>query len=171
MDPVHLSQFNMLFQQLYTELIRTGMFYVRDKIAVEDIVQEVYVKLWERFEETKSIANIKGYLQYAVRNQCLNYLKYLRIKGEYEQKYQCLIWEKNNSNEEYVQFVHRLLHNLPPKRRMIFELSMLESKTYQEIAVQENISINTVKDHIKKAYTFLRKTAVTSPTYPKRLYE
>ncbi len=46
---------------------------------------------------------------------------------------------------------------LPPKRRQILEMSIVQAKSYQEIADQEGISVNTVKDHIKKAYAFLRK--------------
>ena len=49
------------------------------------------------------------------------------------------------------------LEKLPPKRRQILEMSIVEAKSYQEIADQEGISLNTVKDHIKKAYAFIRK--------------
>lgn len=49
------------------------------------------------------------------------------------------------------------MEKLPPKRRQILEMSIVEAKSYQEIADQEGISLNTVKDHIKKAYAFIRK--------------
>lgn len=64
-----------------------------------------------------------------------------------------------DSPEEYLHLVQRLLELLPEKRKKVLELSIVESKSYSEIAEILNISVNTVKDHIKRAYAFLREKA------------
>ncbi len=76
--------------------------------------------------------------------------------GKYQQEYLQELAE-DNYTEEFIQKVQISLEKLPPKRRLILEMSIVETKSYQEIADQEGISQNTVKDHIKKAYAFLRK--------------
>lgn len=59
--------------------------------------------------------------------------------------------------ETFIEEVGNLLNKLPEKRRKVLEMSILESKSYAEIASSLKISLNTVKDHIKKAYAFLRE--------------
>ena len=76
--------------------------------------------------------------------------------NKYQQEYIQQIAE-DDSTDEFIQKVQVSLTQLPPKRRKILELRVVDAKSYQEIAKQEGISINTVKDHIKKAYAFLRK--------------
>ena len=64
--------------------------------------------------------------------------------------------EDESANEECLEKLEHLLEHLPEKRREVLKMSVFESKSYEEISKTLNISMNTVKDHIKKAYAFLR---------------
>lgn len=152
-----LNQFRTLFQKFYPDMVKVALFYVRDNAAAEDITQEVFAKLWENFNRTESIENLKGYLQYAVKNRSLNYLGHLQVVDKYQQAYLQHLKEDEQSPEEYIHLVQKLLSQLPEKRRKVLEMSVVESMSYQEISIELNISVNTVKDHIKKAYAFLRE--------------
>lgn len=157
MNKGNFTAFRGLFQDLYPDLIKVALFYVHDLPAAEDITQEVFVKLWEKQEDIHKIENIKGYLQYAIKNRSLNYLEHLQVVDKYQQEYLKQAKEDEQNPDDYLQLVQRLLNQLPEKRKVVLELSVVEAKSYQEIARQLDISVNTVKDHIKKAYAFLRE--------------
>ncbi len=156
MNISHLNSFKTIFQELYPDMVRIALFYVHDLPIAEDIAQEVFARLWEKQEKLNSIDHIKSYLTYAVKNRCLNYLEHQQVVSRYQQEYVQSLSEED-STEEFIQTVQTFLTQLPEKRRKILEMSIVEGKSYQEIADQESISINTVKDHIKKAYAFLRE--------------
>lgn len=156
MDQSNLTSFQAIFRDLYPGMVRTALFYIHDLPAAEDITQEVFAKLWEKRDKLKAIDNLKGYLSYAVKNQCLNYLEHQQVITKYQQDYLNQLANEDPA-DDYIQKVQTSLGKLPPKRRQILEMSIVEAKSYQQIADQEGISINTVKDHIKKAYAFLRK--------------
>lgn len=140
-------------------MVRVALFYVRDLPAAEDIAQEVFTRLWERQEDLSKIENVRGYLQYAVKNRSLNYLEHREVVDRYERDYCEHLKEEEGDAEEYLSLVRNLVNQLPPKRRQVLELNVVEEKSYQEIADQLGISLNTVKDHVKKAYAFLREQA------------
>ena len=156
MNISHLNSFKTIFQELYPDMVRIALFYVHDLPIAEDIAQEVFARLWEKQEKLNTIDHIKSYLTYAVKNRCLNYLEHQQVVNRYQQEYVQSLTEED-STEEFIQTVQTILTQLPEKRRKILEMSIVEGKSYQEIAEQESISINTVKDHIKKAYAFLRE--------------
>ena len=153
------NYFKILFRETYPELIRIALFYVHDLPVAEDITQEVFTKLWEQRKRLDKIENIKKYLQHSVRTSSLDYLKHQRVVNKFQQEYFRQAAEEEEGPEEYLQLVQKLLGQLPQKRREVLELSIVESKSYTEIADRLNISVNTVKDHIKKAYAFLRERA------------
>ena len=140
-------------------MVKAARFYVRDQAVAEDIVQDTFAKLWENFDQTKRIENIKGYLQYTIRNRSLNHLEHLQVVDKYQQDYLKQLQEDEHTPDDFLKLVQNLVNQLPPKRKQILEMSIVESKSYQEIAAQLDISLNTVKDHIKKAYAFLREEA------------
>ena len=156
MNKSNLTSFKAIFQDLYPGMVRTALFYIHDLPTAEDITQEVFTKLWEKRRNLETIDNLKGYLSYAIKNHCLNYLEHQQVITKYQQEYVKQV-ATDDQTDEFIQKVQISLEKLPPKRRQILEMSIVEAKSYQEIADQEGISINTVKDHIKKAYAFLRK--------------
>jgi len=163
MNTSRLTAFQSLFQEVYPELVKVALFYLRDLSLAEDIVQEIFVRLWEQGKDLNRISYLKAYLYQAVKNRCLNDLEHRKVIGKYQEEFIRHSREDEQSPHEYLHQVRLLLEQLPPKRRVILEMSVSESKSYQEIADQLDISINTVKDHIKKAYAFLRQHLHTTP--------
>ena len=156
MNQSYLTLFKTAFLDLYPGMVKIALFYIHDLPTAEDITPEVFAKLWEKREKLGTIDNLKGYLSYAVKNHCLNYLEHQQAVTKYQQE---ILKQKTTEDQtdELIQKVQTSLGKLPARRRQILEMSIVESKSYQEIATLEGISINTVKDHIKKAYAFLRK--------------
>ncbi len=150
----HLTSFKTLFQELYPGMVKIALFYIHDLAIAEDITQEIFTRLWERREKLDMIDNLKGYLSNAIKNRCLNYLEHQQVVNKYQQEYLEEL-AKDDYIEEFIQKVQISFGRKLFQRNLY--LSIVEAKSYQEIADQEGISLNTVKDHIKKAYAFIRK--------------
>ena len=76
--------FKIFFDKHYGELVLYANGYLFDKDASEDIVQEVFIYIWEYSNKLKIETSLKGYLHAMVRNRCLNYLKSLKLKYDYK---------------------------------------------------------------------------------------
>ena len=161
------KEFKSLFDLSYVGMVQQATFYTNDFAVVEDVVQEVFVRLWEKRGELKNVQNLEGYLLLSVKNRCLNHLEHQQVVDKYKQY--CLLQEVQDDDEDPEQFIEdvgKLLDKLPAKRKMVLELCVIESKSYAEIADLLGISLNTVNDHVKKAYAFLREELSRDVSYP-----
>lgn len=151
--------FKKVFTNYYEELVIYANSFLFDKSASEDIVQEVYIYIWENTHKINIKTSIKAYIYAMVRNQCLNYLKTLKITDDlnFIELNASLIIEQDLdffSTEDkrivYNQIV-LIVDSLPDRMQQIFKLKFLENYKYAEIAEELDISINTVKTQLKRA--------------------
>ena len=152
--------FDYLFDTYYKGLSVFANKYVKNVEVAEDIVQELFIKVWNKREQLDVNTSLKSYLFQSVYNSCLNHLKHLKIRDNYK-KY----ISYNNTNElqhdtlveeEFKSRIYNSIESLPEKCKIIFKLSRFEGLKYKEIAEKRNISIKTVKGQIGKALKTLR---------------
>ena len=136
---------------------------VNDNDHAEDIVQNVFIRTWERRHNLKSNFTIKSFLYKSVHNEFIDQYRKKKSVTALEKKY---IEELERFTEKDEVFFERLLNlvqreiqNLPPKCRKIFLMSKQEGFTNVEIAEQLNVSIKTIEYHITKAFAILRQKA------------
>ena len=126
-------------------------------LDAEEIVHDVFVKLYNTKRPIDEIDNIKSYLFISTKNQCLNHLRKKKIDNVIDDNiFEFLIMESNSPQYllEYKQIeqdVDDVIESLPPKCRQVFDLVVVEGKKYKEVAKILDISLNTVNVHIKKA--------------------
>ncbi|NIJ43898.1 RNA polymerase sigma-70 factor (ECF subfamily) [Wenyingzhuangia heitensis] len=156
------NTYNELYNLLYSSLCVFSNKYVNNLEKSKDIVQEVFVKLWNHKILLEKEEAIKAYLYTSVRNKSLDYLK----SKEYRVKNSAsnidlthlkseTYFEKEVLIEEVSRLVDKALQTLPDKCRGIVELSMKGHQNH-EIAEELKISVNTVKSQKKIAYKKLR---------------
>lgn len=154
--------FEKLFHSYYDRLRRFAFFYLKDKIQSEEIVEELFIHLWEKRGQLH-IGNLELYLFASVKNRSINALKKNRYiflpLADFESS---LIAEGQQPDRQVLhaeseQEVLKLLGYLPEKRRLIFVLSRIDGLKYQEIAQLMQISIRTVEDQVFKAVKILRE--------------
>lgn len=160
--------FKKLFEDLYPELVIYANGYLFDKASCEDIIQEVFVCLWENSKEINLRMSLRAYLYSMVRNRCLNVLKAIKItdtsKVLEEQVALNMDYDFDGFLNEEKKIrsgqVLAIIENLPLKMRTIAELRFIENYRYKEIADELNVSINTVKTQLKRAKVKLGELTV-----------
>lgn len=156
--------FKYLFDTYYPSLCRYARHFVGEFIDEEDVVQEVFVKLWEREGHFENLKALSAYLYRAVHNACLVCIRDGKEKrGEdlIHRLGDVLVFESPDNEqllieEEYYRQIFVVLNSLPEQRRVIVEMTM-EGKRNEEIASALQVSVNTIKTLKKKAYVYLRE--------------
>jgi len=134
---------------------------VNDKALAEDIVQNVYIKTWEKRKYLNECFSIKSFLYKSVYNEFIDQYRKNRSVTILEKKYiealDAIIEEDNNVLEKLYLLVQNEIQNLPPKCKNIFLLSKKEGLSNVEISEHLNISTKTVEAHITKAFCLIRE--------------
>ncbi len=154
--------FELIFNENYALLCAYAARFVNEDEQAEEIVQEVFVKFWEKCESIDPDSSIKSYLYRSVHNTCLNYIKHQKVKDayrEYVTNYHSVASDKNDlaaEQQELIQLIREEIEKLPPRCSEIFKLSRYEGLKYQEIAEHLQISVKTVEVQMGKALRILR---------------
>ncbi|UBM60290.1 RNA polymerase sigma-70 factor [Marinilongibacter aquaticus] len=154
--------YETIFRTHYTSLCRYALSMVKMSDKAEDIVQQVFVNLWEKREQTIITGSLRNYLFRSVHNQCLNALKHDKVKAQYHEyssffdtKYTNAV-EEGLLSHELAWKIEEALNQLPPECGRVFKMSRFEELKYKEIAEKLGISIKTVENHMGKALKILR---------------
>lgn len=157
------TAFAALFDRHYTSLSLFALRYLPDEDRASDIVQSVFVTLWEQ-RQSAPPANLRAYLYTAVRNAALNALKHDKVHRAYEAEQLATTTELSDTATdaaieaaETQAAIAAALQQLPPKQREIFMLSRFECLSNQEIADQLALSKRTVETQITNALRTLRE--------------
>lgn len=161
--------FRSVFDSYYPGLLRFVKEYVKDNQDAEDIMQNVFLILWEKRNFLKSDTNLNAYLFTLAKSQCLNYLKHLKVvdkyvnvqQSEYQENYLNYYaidkFEPEQIDIESLELmVEKAINDLPEQCRKVFELSRYEGLKYKEIAQRMGISVKTVESHMANALKTLR---------------
>lgn len=148
-----------LFTDYYSSLCSFAMYYIGDYNIVEDLVQDVFVKLWETKEKWSKVEDFSAYAYQMVRYRCFNYLRDEKIKGQAIANFseEIDIMEINNYiAEETYRVVINSVNELPPACRTIFSMT-LEGHKAKDIAEQLGIAVETVKKQKQIARKILKE--------------
>ncbi len=154
--------FEVLFRLHFRPLCLYALHYLGNVEASEDVVQESFVKLWEKLKQGSEVSNIRAYLYMTVRNRCLDQLKAKGLATESLKPYDTYGIIDENEAEERSRTEAKMwtaLDSLPEKCREIFILSKRDGLKYEEIAEELNLSVNTVRNQISKALSILKEGA------------
>ncbi len=170
--------FSELFHEVYPRLVKYAAQFTKRKTPAHDIVQEVFIKLWNVRANIDPGQSLLSYLYKMVRNRSLNYL---RDNADYHVSLDDISPEafktnderfsKNSDNKEGEKML-ALIDALPKRRREALKLSRFEGLSHSEIAYVMQISPRTVNNHITAALSSLKKDLNTDNNQSKRgIYE
>jgi RNA polymerase sigma-70 factor (ECF subfamily) len=159
-DP--LQTFRRLFDENFHQLVFSAFRYLNDYDQAKDIVQDVFVKVWQNFDEIRHVSDLKGYLYKAVQNSSMNFLKHVKVREKFVVDFRQSGLSATPSHEDFLTEeetkirIHQAVNKLPDNWREAFVHSKYDNLKYHEIASEMNISQKTVEKYISKALHFLR---------------
>ena len=156
------TAFSQIFQKYYQALYQFAGRFVKDAQTAENIVQDVFVKLWTNRENCLITSSLKSYLYAATRNTALNFLS--REKKQLSTEDLMSDRQDTTANpeeriieNEMIDEIHKAIEKLPEKCRYVYLMKRYDDLKYHEIAEILDISINTVKTQMKRALKSLLK--------------
>jgi RNA polymerase sigma-70 factor (ECF subfamily) len=155
-------------EQAYTEIYRhyfSNVYsfsykFLKSKELAQECTQLTFIKIWEGRDHLNIDLNFKSYLFTICKNCILKTVEKSARENEFKEK---VIIEYRQSNKEETSTEHleklaqQALEQLPPQRKLIFQLCKIEGNTYQQVALSLGISSGTVRDHMFKAAKTIRR--------------
>lgn len=161
------AAFETLFLHYYPKVKLFLIGFLKDEESAQDIVQDVFLKLWQRRKELDSLTNFNAFLFRCAKNEMLNYLRKQYIGTLYiEKEIQKEARYNNDPESEYVatelsSLVKSMVEKMPSQRKIIFRMSREEGLSSDEIAQRLNINKRTVENHLSLALRTIRENILT----------
>ncbi len=147
------TDISTLFEDYYSPLCNYVARLIRDETAAEDVVQELYISLWQK-NNLSEVNQIQAYLLRAARFRAIDNLRKVekRVVGQdLADELMHIPDDQEHNNEEIEALFAFTMAKLPPKTREVFMLSRIEGYSYKEIAERQNVSIKTIENQISNA--------------------
>lgn len=156
--------FTYVYQKYFKALMCFTNKYLKNTHDAEEIVQSLFLKLWERRLDINESMSFKSYLFQIASNDVNNFIKRKIIEKRYVDWAQYFLYasyeyENNNEMQDYLEKitqVNSLINMLPPKRKLIFKMKKIDGLTHNEIANDLNLSVRTIENHVLKAMSYLK---------------
>ncbi|GHU73103.1 DNA-directed RNA polymerase sigma-70 factor [Bacteroidia bacterium] len=146
------NSYNLLFRRYYPRLCHfvTGM--IHEKSDAEDIVQEMFIKLWQNRQSLTIEKTFSSYIYQAAKNSTLNHIRSEVSRREAQEKIEAaeefLANEGNNENEDFSIALEDCIDQLPAKSKEVILMHHLQGYMHKEISEKQNTSIQTIKNQI-----------------------
>ncbi len=157
------KNWRVFFHGYYDALFRHACHILQNEEEAQDIVQELFIALWDNHVDIENTEYLSSYLYRSITNRCLNHLRNQKRMDERLERWKQEADEEASAeefdsavHEEVISRLQQLIAELPEGRRMILQLSM-DGLSGEEIAQKLNISITTVKQQKYRAYQFIRE--------------
>ena len=155
--------YEKVFRAYYRPMTSYAFRFLGNLSESESVVQDVFLRLWQKRAEIMITSSLMHYLFRSVKNHCINFLEHERIKT----KYQAVVIQNEADRNDYPEFFPELdlmkrietaIAALPPKRQEIFRLAREEGLKYREIADRLELSVKTVETQMSMALKQLRES-------------
>lgn len=156
--------FQELFHKYYSALCQQAYMLTHSSDIAEEIVSDVFLKVWKNRESLQIKISILAYLMKATRNASIDYLRQVTrqraynhdIEGDFTSDYASP--SDMIIGDETQKIIERAIEALPPQCKLIFRMSRDSEMTYTEIASKLNLSIKTIETHMGRSLKFLRES-------------
>ncbi|MEP5341415.1 MAG: RNA polymerase sigma-70 factor [Algibacter sp.] len=161
----HEDAFAYLMDTHHKKLCVYAKSLCRDIYIAEDIVQNIFLSVWEKRQKLKDIYSIQSYLYQSVYNEFINQHRkkatLITLEKAYIKTLNTILEEEEDTSElsKLITLVKQEIQELPPKCKEIFIMGKQEGLTYAEIAEHLNISFRTVENQMSKAFAIIREKA------------
>ena len=155
------------FEELYARYKGRLMYFckqlLKDEKSSEDIVQDIFLHIWEKRDSLNIEVSFSGYIHTLAQNRILNEFRRFDVHSRFVRY--TLMNAKDSANQtedlidddDYSKLMSELIESLSPRQKEIFQLSRIHGLTYKEIAELKQISVETVREHVSLALKKIKK--------------
>lgn len=158
------AAFVSLFEYYYKNLVMfAGTWLRNEQEACEDIVQDVFLNLWEKRKEMAQVVSLKSFLLKSVQNNCISYLRHQHIEDKYAGLQLLESGKVSHETEHYILYselnsrLQEALGQLSPMQRQCFEMNRMQGMKQAEVARELKVSLRTVELRIAEALKILKQ--------------
>jgi len=158
--------FEKLFHKYYLPLTRFAWGYTKSKAIAEELVQDLFLEIWEKRKTWTPFGELRPCLYRIVKEKCLNHLKHSKVKQKYDKKW-VEEWtnsvhlpddpDRDDDINRIITLLNQAVELLPERSKMIYKLHKTDGLTYSEIAQVMEISQKTVESQMSRALRTLRE--------------
>lgn len=158
-----VKQFESLFRSSYVALVRYAKTLLKDQDTAEEIVQDLFYRIWKDREKIQIESSLNGYLFRAVHNSCLHFIEHKRIVVKHAEEMSFRQPESPESPSDILNYkelqakIASILEKLPERCGKIFYMNRFEGLKYNEIAEKLSVSVKTVEANMGRALKEFRK--------------
>jgi len=160
--------FTEFYSDSFKKLILVSQKYVNDVYVAEEIVQNIFLKIWEDKSVLVNIKSVRSYLYRSVANASINHLNKARNIEKHHAKIAEHLTEEDiellDEQNQLIALLYEEIELLPEKCRQVFKMSRLDGLKYRDIASQLSISDKTVENHMGNALKILRQRVISKVT-------
>ncbi|MDR1456369.1 MAG: RNA polymerase sigma-70 factor [Tannerella sp.] len=171
-----VGEYERLFHSCYKRLCIYAETIVGSRMDAEEIVCNLFVRIWERRERLSVRGSMESYLVSAVHHEAVNCLKHAEVEEQYRERVACQLNHMDLLHPEGVdtpltdmlekemyELIEKAVQTLPQQCREVFVLHMMDGLSYEEVAVKLNVTVNTVRTQVTRATKKMR--CALSPFY------
>ncbi|NQX41928.1 RNA polymerase sigma-70 factor, ECF subfamily [Pedobacter steynii] len=155
-----VTVFSQLYRHYFKRLFMTALKVVRDEYLAEEVIQDVFLRLWENEDKFHLISEFEKYLYRSVANESLNKLRNQKTQSKHydhlSKASRSDFVENFLEEEELKMKIAKAVETLPSQCKTVFKMSRYQGMKYRKIAEELNISEKTVEGHMVKALKILR---------------
>lgn len=154
--------FQLIYDCNRNRIYKTAVWYLKSPILAQEVVQDVFLKLWFERNEFKINTSIEGWLYVVAKNNILNRLKKISNEWKALNILPLLKTDVSNNTEnaildsEYASILNAAVQSLPTQQRRVFQLARQEQLSYSEIGKEMDLSPLTVKTHMSRALSHIK---------------
>jgi len=154
--------FEKLFNKYKKKLYYFALSYLDDNVEAEEVVQSVFVRLWENRSTLDETMSVKGFIYKSTVNACYNSLKKKAVRNRYFEYELIALDEKTDKSYDEIFYkdlkrqIDSILAALPLRQQEIFNLSRFEGLSHADIATKLNLSVRTVENQIYRAIKIIK---------------
>lgn len=158
-----IRQFETLFRSSYLSLVRYASTMIKDKDTSEEIVQDLFVRIWQERDKLNIESSLNGYLFRAVHNRCLHHIEHAKVVERHAKEMMAAVPEMAETPSDMLQYkelqekIVGIIERLPERCGQIFCMNRFEGMKYAEIAEKLSLSVKTVEANMGRALKEFRK--------------
>ncbi len=165
-----VSAFDALYWRYHKSVYRNIKKLVKDEEFAKDILQEVFIALWEKRQLLDVEAELAGWLFTVSYRKSVDHLRNVAAKpfvgGDLDVISNMMDCSNERERESRFELLQQAVNQLSPRKKRVFELCKLEGKTYDETALELNISKHTVKEYLTAAVAHIKSYIHRHPPHP-----